>query len=76
MSSDQPNQIEFALKWLANIVIVAAAIATAFDITPWNKVLFLVGSLLWTVVGVMWRQPSLWTLNAFCATLYIIGLIK
>ena len=76
MSSDQPNTKEFVLKWLANIVIVAAAVATAFDIHPWNKVLFLLGSLLWTVVGIMWRQPSLWTLNAFCAILYIIGLSK
>jgi hypothetical protein len=76
MSANQLDTKEVVLKWVANIVIVVAAVATAFDIHPWNKVLFLVGSLLWTVVGIMWRQPSLWTLNAFCAILYIIGLSK
>ena len=76
MSANQLDTKEVVLKWVANIVIVVAAVATAFDIHPWNKVLFLVGSLLWTVVGIMWRQPSLWTLNAFCAVLYIIGLSK
>ena len=76
MSANQLDTKEVVLKWVANILIVVAAVVTAFDIHPWNKVLFLVGSLLWTVVGIMWRQPSLWTLNAFCAILYIIGLSK
>jgi hypothetical protein len=66
---------EFLLKWAANLVIVAATVTTAFDFTPYNKVLFLLGCVLWAWIGVIWKQPSLWTLNIFCAIIYIIGLI-
>jgi len=67
---------EFILKWLANIVIVLATITNAFDIIPANKVLFLLGCVLWAWVGFVWRQPSLWSLNIFCGLIYIIGLLK
>lgn len=67
---------ETVIKWVANVVVIAATIATAFDITPTNKVLFLIGCALWTWVGIKWRQPSLWTLNLFCGIVYIIGLYK
>jgi hypothetical protein len=56
-------------------VIVLATLANAFDIVPANKVLFLVGCVLWTWVGVIWRQPSLWILNLFCGIVYVVGLI-
>ena len=67
--------LDFYLKWVATAVIVLATLANAFDIVPLNKILFLLGSVLWAWVGVLWRQPSLWILNAFCGLLYIIGLI-
>jgi len=73
------NQIltaEFILKWSAHLIIVAATIANAFDFLPWNKVLFLLGCMLWTCVGIIWRQPSLWSLNIFCGIIYIMGFIK
>lgn len=68
-------KFEFALKWSAHIVVVFATIATAFDYSPINKMLFLVGCIMWTSVGLIWRQPSLWTLNAFCGLVYIAGLM-
>ena len=67
--------LDFYVKWVATAVIVLATLANAFDIVPLNKILFLLGSMLWAWVGVLWRQPSLWILNVFCGLLYIIGLI-
>ena len=67
--------LDFYVKWVATAVIVLATLANAFDIVPLNKILFLLGSVLWAWVGVLWRQPSLWILNVFCGLLYIIGLI-
>jgi hypothetical protein len=64
---------EWILKWSANIVILFAAVATSFDFTPLNKYLFLAGSLGWMLVGILWRQPSLWTMNAVVSAIYIIG---
>jgi hypothetical protein len=67
--------LDFYVKWVATAVIVLATLANAFDIVPLNKILFLLGSVLWAWVGVLWRQPSLWILNVFCGLFYIIGLI-
>lgn len=68
--------MESWLKWTAHAVVITATLATSFDITPANKVLFLLGCALWTGVGVVWRQPSLWTLNAFCGIIYLIGFLR
>lgn len=69
-------KLDWYLKWTAMAVIVLATLANAFDIVPANKVLFLAGCVLWTWVGVLWRQPSLWILNLFCGIVYVVGLIR
>lgn len=66
--------LDFYVKWAAMLMVVAATLTTAFDINPLNKILFLLGCILWTWVGVLWKQPSLWILNIFCAMVYIVGL--
>ena len=70
------RSLDFYIKWAATAVIVAATVANAFDIVPLNKFLFLAGCILWTWVGFIWRQPSLWSLNIFCGVLYVIGLLR
>lgn len=70
------KKLDFYLKWSATVVIVMATLTTAFDITHWNKMLFLLGCGLWTWVGILWKQPSLWMLNLFCSFVYIIGMIS
>lgn len=67
--------LDFYLKWSATAVIVVATLANAFDINPLNKILFLIGCVLWGWVGVMWRQPALWGLNMFCGLLYLVGFV-
>jgi hypothetical protein len=69
------QRYEVWIKWLAHAVVIAATVATAFDIVPANKVIFIVGCVLWTWVGLIWRQPSLWILNLFCGAVYVIGLM-
>jgi hypothetical protein len=70
------KNLDFYLKWLAMVVVILATLATAFDVNPINKVLFLAGCMLWTWVGVLWRQPSVWVLNIFCGLVYIAGLLN
>jgi hypothetical protein len=69
-------KLDFYLKWLATFVIVLATLANAFDVVPLNKILFLLGCGLWAWVGILWRQPSLWSLNVFCGVVYIVGLLR
>jgi hypothetical protein len=66
--------IEFILKWSSTILILLATVATSFDFSPLNKWLFLMGSLGWASVGILWRQPSLWILNSITSVIYITGI--
>jgi len=70
------KELDFYVKWAATLVIVGATMANSFDIAPLNKVLFLLGCMLWTWVGFLWKLPSLWSLNMFCGTLYVIGFMR
>ena len=67
------NKVEWLLKWTANLIILAGAFTTSFDIVPLNKYLFLLGSVCWMIVGFIWRQPSLWTMNVIVSAIYIAG---
>lgn len=67
--------LEFVLKWSSNIIILLAALTTSLDITPLNKYLFLTGSITWTLVGFLWRQPSLWSGNLILAAVYSLGFL-
>lgn len=68
------KKFEWWLKWGATAIILIATIATSFDFTPLNKWLFLVGSLCWAWVGILWRQPSLILLNSVTSAIYIAGI--
>ena len=69
------TSIEWWLKWGGTVFLLTATVATSFDVVPLNKILFLLGSLSWMTVGLMWRQPSMWVLNLTTSLLYIIGFI-
>jgi hypothetical protein len=75
MHEHRRAQVEQWLGWSANAVIVIATLANAFDITALNKPLFLLGCFMWATVGYLWQKPSLWTLNLFCAIVYIAGML-
>jgi hypothetical protein len=49
----------FVLKWVAALVQIAGYIATAFDYTPWNIYLFLIGLTGWFLVGVVWNDRAI-----------------
>lgn len=68
--------IEFVLKWSSNILILLAALTTSLDIIPLNKYLFLFGSITWTIVGIIWKQPSVWTGNLILSVVYLLGFVK
>ena len=67
---------EFILKWLSNILILLAALTTSLDIIPLNKYLFLTGSITWTIVGFIWKQPSVWTGNLILSVVYLLGFFR
>lgn len=72
MKSEKVNML---LEWVATIVTVAAAIATALSIDPLNIYLFNLGSILWLTWAVRIKRASLVVVNLALLIVYVYGFI-
>jgi hypothetical protein len=72
MKNEKVNAI---LEWLATIITVGAALATALSIDPLNIYLFNIGSVLWLVWAVRIKRASLVVVNVGLLAVYVYGLI-
>jgi len=61
------------LEWLATIITLGAALATALSIDPLNIYLFNLGSILWLIWAVRIKKPSLIVVNVGLLSVYIYG---
>jgi hypothetical protein len=61
------------IKWAGTITTAAGVALTAFDVTPANKMVGILGSICWGWAGWRMREPSLWLLNAFFILMYALG---
>ena len=62
------------LKWFASIVQIIGYTATAFDFTPLNQYLFLVGLVGWFVVGVLWNDRAIMIIHVIALGGMLIGM--
>ena len=62
------------LKWFASIVQIIGYTATAFNFTPLNHYLFLVGLVGWFVVGVMWNDRAIMLIHIIALGGMLIGM--
>jgi hypothetical protein len=70
------KSLDFYIKWLATLTGLTLVILTSYDITPLNKYFGALTALLWFVVGVLWREPSMYIINIVFMIVYISGIIK
>jgi hypothetical protein len=70
------QKYEFLIKWVSTVLVIIGAYLTAVDITPLNKIVLLISSTGWVITGLLWKQPSLWVLNAYLVIVYAYGLIR
>lgn len=61
------------IKWAGTVATAAGVALTAFDVSPLNKLVGLLGSIGWFWAGYRMREPSLYLLNALFVVLYLVG---
>ena len=69
------KKVNTILEWLATIVTIGAALATALSIDPLNIYLFNIGSVLWLVWAVRIKRASLVVVNVGLLAVYVYGFI-
>lgn len=63
------------IKWAGTILCLIGIGLTSFNVYPLNIVLSLIGSSLWTLAGVLQRDPPLVIVEAVAVGMYLLGLI-
>lgn len=63
------------IKWAGTVATAVGVALTAFDITPLNKLVGILGSIGWFWAGYRMREPSLYLLNALFLVLYLVGFV-
>ena len=63
------------IKWVGSVTTAAGVVLTAFDITPANKIVGVLGSVIWCWAGWRMCEPSLWLLNLFFVAAYALGFV-
>lgn len=47
------------VKWVATVIQLVGYGLTGLNIVPWNVFAFIVGIILWFLVGVMWKDRAI-----------------
>ena len=47
------------VKWVATVIQLIGYGLTGLNIVPWNVFAFIVGIILWFLVGVMWKDRAI-----------------
>ena len=64
-----------AIKWIATIVTVAGALATANGLDPLNIYLFNLGSILWTWWAIRIKEKSIIVVTVAMLAVYAYGFV-
>lgn len=72
---DRPNRIDWWIKWFASIVLIIGATTTAMNLYPFNMYFQFIGITGWLVVGIMWKDWSLITVNIVGSVIMLVGII-
>ena len=67
--------LDFWVKWVATFVALLHVWLISHDIMPWYKYSGITAALLWTWLGFLWRQPSIWILNIIMVLIYLKGML-
>jgi hypothetical protein len=63
------------LKWIATVITLAGAVATALMYDPLNIYLLNIGSFLFLIWGYLIKDKAMITVNAGLLSIYIIGIM-
>ena len=68
-------KLSFVIKWVATVITLGGALATALMIDPLNIYLLNLGAILFLWWGFLIKDKAMITVNAGLLTIYILGLV-
>jgi len=72
--SSMINTFGLYLKWVANVVLVIGTIINSLGYYPLGPIVLSVGSFIWLIVAIRWKENALIAINAFMILSTIISI--
>lgn len=63
------------LAWLATAAVLISAAMASINLYPLYSIGFIIANTLWMIIGILWKERSLITMNIGLNAIYIIGLL-
>ena len=64
------------IKWVATVIQLIGYGFTGIGYTPWNIYAFIIGIILWFIVGVSWKDKAIMVVHVGAFLSLIIGYIN
>ena len=65
-----------AVKWVATVIQLVGYGLTGLNIVPWNIFAFVVGIVLWFIVGVMWKDRAIMVVHVGAFVAIVAGYLN
>jgi hypothetical protein len=75
MNTLTPNPMDQILKWVATMLLIAGTAINSLGYYPEGPLVMLAGGLIWLIVSIRWREPSLIVTNGVLSLVSIVGLL-
>lgn len=64
------------VKWIATVVQLVGYGLTGLNIVPWNVLAFVIGIVLWFLVGVMWKDRAIMVVHVGAFIAIVAGYLN
>jgi len=62
------------LAWIGTIFVLISAFMASRNFYPWYAYGYIISNCIWIVIGVLWKEKTIITINAGVNIIYIAGL--
>ena len=70
------HDLSWYIKWTSSITLLIGMSLTTLDVAPFNLFFHLTGVTGWLVVGMLWHDRALITINAVAVFIFLTGIGK
>lgn len=68
------KDLNWYLKWIATAILIVGTAVNSLGFYPAGPLILAVGGILWLVVSIRWREPSLIVTNSIMTVTGLAGL--
>jgi hypothetical protein len=69
------RDLNWYLKWIATAILIVGTAVNSLGYYPEGPIILAIGGILWLIVSIRWREPSLIVVNSVMTATGIAGLV-